>query len=131
MTGPRAADKAGGDPHILNYPVGMIDEQREAAARQELEAEHERLRERLADLGIDEESALSFDDNFADSAQVAAEQGEVQALVVQLREQLNDVEKALDKLANGGYGLCEACGEPIADARLEAMPATRFCIRHA
>ena len=28
------------------------------------------------------------------------------------------------------YGTCEACGEPIAGRRLEAMPATRFCIEH-
>jgi len=35
------------------------------------------------------------------------------------------------KLDAGTYGLCEACGKTIGDARLEAMPAARFCIEHA
>ena len=37
-------------------------------------------------------------------------------------------QRALDKLDAGTYGTCEACGEAIAAARLEAMPATRYCI---
>jgi RNA polymerase-binding transcription factor DksA len=44
---------------------------------------------------------------------------------------LDDVERALSKLDDGSYGQCEVCGAPISDARLEAMPATRFCIDHA
>jgi DnaK suppressor protein len=42
--------------------------------------------------------------------------------------ELSDVEHALRRLDEGTYGLCEACGEPIADDRLEAMPAARFCL---
>lgn len=71
------------------------------------------------------------DDNFADSGQVAAEQGENQALAAQLRNDLADVELALKKLDDGTYGQCETCGEAISPARLEAMPAARFCIDHA
>jgi DnaK suppressor protein len=71
------------------------------------------------------------DDNFADLGQVAAEQGENQALAAQLRVELAEVERALQKLDDGTYGLCETCGQPIAPARLEAMPAARFCIDHA
>jgi DnaK suppressor protein len=38
---------------------------------------------------------------------------------------------ALQRLEDGTYGRCEACGVAIEPARLEAMPATRFCISHA
>lgn len=72
-----------------------------------------------------------FDEGFADSAQVAAEQGESRVLAAQLREQLDDVEAAIARLAEGTYGNCELCGNPIAADRLEAMPATRWCIEHA
>ena len=72
-----------------------------------------------------------FDENFADSGQVAAEQGEAKSLANKLREQLDDVQRALDKLDQGAYGRCEVCEAEIADARLEAMPATRYCIEHA
>jgi hypothetical protein len=40
------------------------------------------------------------------------------------------VADALERVARGEYGVCETCGEPIADERLEAVPATRFCAVH-
>lgn len=100
-------------------------------AREHLVDEQVHLSEQLQELETESEESLSFDDNFADSGQVAAEQGENRVLATQLREQLDDVERALAKLDDGTYGLCDTCGAPIGDARLEAMPATRFCIEHA
>lgn len=99
--------------------------------RADLEAEREELTRRLAELTADGATAPDFDENFADSAQVAAEQGENLSLAVALREQLSDVEGALQRIDDGTYGKCEICGEAISDARLEAMPATPFCIDHA
>ena len=102
----------------------------EATARAALDNERASLHRQLADLG-DGGDSLSFDEGFADSSQVAAEQGEVRALVANLRSLLDDVEKALSKLDDGTYGACDVCGEPIAPARLEAMPASRLCVKHA
>lgn len=99
--------------------------------RADLEAEREELSRRLAELTADGATAPDFDENFADSAQVAAEQGENLSLAVALREQLSDVEGALQRIDDGTYGKCEICGEAISEARLEAMPATPFCIDHA
>lgn len=96
------------------------------AARVLLEAERDALRGELAELG-----GLDYDANFADSSQVTAERGETEALANSLRESLEEVERALGKLDTGSYGLCEVCGETIASARLEAMPAARYCITHA
>ena len=120
-------------------PAGQVDpgrpggDGREAMVdrlRGELGDEQQHLVEQLASL---EEGGTSvgFDDGFADSAQVAAEQGESRVLASRLREQLDDVEAAIARLAEGTYGQCEACGEQIGDSRLEAMPATRWCINHA
>lgn len=100
--------------------------------RSALEQERDELRAQLKELGFAEGGAgLSYDSNFADSSQVTAERGEAEALAGKLRETLDDVEHALAKLDDGTYGLCEECNEPIAAARLEAMPAARFCITHA
>jgi DnaK suppressor protein len=101
-----------------------------AAHRAQLADEAGQISSQLRELGRDE-SSLDYDDNFADSGQVAAEQGENQALAGQLREQLDDIEAAMARLDEGTYGRCEVCGQPIGDARLEIMPATRFCIEHA
>jgi DnaK suppressor protein len=99
--------------------------------RGQLEKERRRLANQIAGLQVGTADSLSYDENFADSGQVAAEQGENKALLNQLGEQLEEIDRALAKMDDGTYGRCEVCGEPIAEARLEAMPATRFCIRHA
>jgi DnaK suppressor protein len=41
---------------------------------------------------------------------------------------LQAIEDALVRLEKGTYGLCRDCGEPIASARLNAIPWTRVCI---
>ena len=95
--------------------------------RSALEEERAALVDQLSELGVGGEE-IEFDENFADSGQVAAEQGETRVLVNQLQDSLNDVQRALAKLDAGTYGRCERCGADIGDARLEAMPATRWCI---
>ena len=41
---------------------------------------------------------------------------------------LQAIEEALGRLEKGTYGICRDCGEPIAPARLNAIPWTRVCI---
>jgi len=101
--------------------------------RDQLQEDRDRVREHLSRLGHGTSSAsvgagLDFDENFADSGQVTAERGEVEALSGQLSETLQDIEDALAKFDAGTYGECEVCGQRIPEARLEAMPAARVCI---
>lgn len=54
---------------------------------------------------------------------------EKQASILEVTErQLQDVERAMGRLDDGTYGTCEACGRVIPIERLEARPATRFCL---
>jgi DnaK suppressor protein len=41
---------------------------------------------------------------------------------------LQAIEEALERIEKGTYGICRDCGEPIAAARLNAIPWTRVCI---
>ena len=41
---------------------------------------------------------------------------------------LQAIEEALLRIDNGTYGVCRDCGEPISEARLNAIPWTRSCI---
>jgi RNA polymerase-binding transcription factor DksA len=41
---------------------------------------------------------------------------------------LIEVQAALERLEAGTYGICEICGKPIAEERLKAMPAARYCL---
>jgi DnaK suppressor protein len=102
-----------------------------ATLRDRLQEEHERLVDQLRQLGVGPGGKLDFDDGFADSGQVTAERGEVEALGGTLLDTLRDIEDALRKFDAGTYGQCESCGNQIAEARLEAMPAARLCINCA
>ena len=106
----------------------MLTDAAIADLRVALEQERASLMQRLAELGEGDAGSLAFDQNFADTSQVTAERGEVEAVAGSLRESLTEVEDALAKLDGDVFGLCERCGEPIAPARLEAKPAARLCI---
>jgi DnaK suppressor protein len=42
--------------------------------------------------------------------------------------EIEEIDAALRRIAEGTYGTCEGCSNPIALARLRAVPATRFCV---
>ena len=93
-----------------------------------LKSERARLLAQLDELGFGPNGSLTYDTNFADSSQVTAERGEADRLAADLQESLDDVDDALGRLDDGTYGLCERCGKPISEARLEAMPTARRCL---
>jgi DnaK suppressor protein len=43
--------------------------------------------------------------------------------------ELDQIERALERLREGRYGICEVCGKKIATARLEALPYATMCIQ--
>ena len=45
-----------------------------------------------------------------------------------VRDQLAEVEHALHKFDQGTYSLCDICGQPIDQARLEALPQANLCL---
>ena len=46
----------------------------------------------------------------------------------QLAERVDLDRKTVNRIEQGTYGICRDCGEPIAEARLNAIPWTRVCI---
>ncbi len=44
------------------------------------------------------------------------------------RKKLQEIEEALKRIKEGTYGICEECGDPIPEARLEVMPFARVCV---
>ncbi len=51
-------------------------------------------------------------------------------ILKQLEIRYNEVKKALEKIKQGTYGLCEVDQKPIELKRLEANPAATTCVRH-
>ncbi|MBM4286634.1 MAG: RNA polymerase-binding protein DksA [Deltaproteobacteria bacterium] len=44
------------------------------------------------------------------------------------RKLISKIKEALERIEDGTYGYCEACGEPIGEKRLQARPVTTLCI---
>ena len=108
-----------------------------STARDLLLAERARLRG-ILDSGVsefgrngqDDVTLMSYEAQPADAARETLEREERLSVLGHADAELGEVDHALEKLANGTYGTCEECGKAIPDERLEARPATRFCIDH-
>lgn len=99
-----------------------------------LEGHRDHLREDIGSLGADPDTDdLTFVDDagFADRSHSTEERSRAISLVRAHRATLRDVERALARIDDRTYGMCERCGEPIAPERLEALPWAALCIRHA
>ena len=107
-------------------------------ARDRLAEETTRLTEIRATFdGLNKESEAeslgelsSSDQHMADIGTETFEREKDLSILEQVEAELADVDRALRRLDDGTYGTCEACGHPIGDDRLEAMPAARFCVSH-
>jgi RNA polymerase-binding transcription factor DksA len=72
--------------------------------------------------GNDQHPAKEGTDAFAQERDIS--------LLESFENEMDEVQAALDRLEEGTYGRCEICGRPIGDERLQALPATRYCIDH-
>jgi RNA polymerase-binding transcription factor DksA len=106
-------------------------------ARERLEEERTRLddvRHNFDDLNAESEDESlselsSLDQHQADVGTETFNRERDLSILERVEAELADIEHALRRLDEGTYGLCEACGQPIGDERLEAMPAARFCLK--
>jgi DnaK suppressor protein len=101
--------------------------------RQDLEARRNRARERLAALSARPErgSAVGFGKRIGDGTSEAVSRLTDIGVGESLERGLGRTERALAKLDEGTYGLCDACGTPIAPGRLAAMPDGVLCVECA
>jgi DnaK suppressor protein len=100
-----------------------------------LTAERLRTLERIAALDHDRDGIIESstatgvdDEHDPEGATSAFERAHLEALLDQARRHLSEVDRALRRLDEGGYGRCESCGSPIAPERLAARPTARTCI---
>lgn len=107
-----------------------------AQLRQRLEAERARLWDEKNKVGSrvnrrngDELSAESqYDDHMAELGTDAFDRERDLASMDSVESVLEEVEIALRKIEEGTYGVCDACGNPISAARLEALPYASLCL---
>src|SRR4030095_8538370 len=75
------------------------------------------------DVGLDDESADAGTATFEREKDLSIEQN--------VRDLLDKIDRALARVGEGTYGLCEHCGKPIEKARIKALPYVDLCIKDA
>ena len=69
-----------------------------------------------------------YGDSEDDNAREVADYTTNKPLEITLEKTLHDVEKALDRLKKGTYGICKYCDQPISEKRLLARPTSSACV---
>lgn len=98
------------------------------AIRKELLAKRETI---AAELRQSTADFINDDATFSDAIdQAAADADKSLALQMKSRERsvLVQIDEALRRMEQGGFGECEKCGESIGDGRLKAFPFTTLCV---
>src|ERR1700733_675200 len=98
--------------------------------RRELEERRDRTRERLAELAKRPErgSALGFGKRVGDGTTEAVSRLTDIGVGDSLERVLARTERALAKLNDGSYGICDGCGDPIPAGRMRALPDGVLCL---
>ncbi len=86
----------------------------------ELELEEARMTESSSDRSPDPGNAEAGSMKFEYEKELSIEQNTV--------DLLGKVERALDNIETGRYGICESCGKPIPMARLDVLPYVTLCV---
>ncbi|MCW3063009.1 MAG: hypothetical protein JWN32_181 [Solirubrobacterales bacterium] len=100
------------------------------AIRRQLEERRDRTRGRVNGLAepVERGTAQGFGKRIGDGTVEAISRLTEIGVGSSLEEGLVRTERALAKLDEGTYGRCDACGEAIAPARLDAMPDAVLCV---
>jgi RNA polymerase-binding protein DksA len=98
-----------------------------AARRDELKEEYEATISEITELQRDRLTDSAGDDQ-ADTGTKTFEREQEISLANSILERVTQVERALERLDEGGYGWCERCGNPIPVERLAAFPSATLCV---
>jgi len=115
--------------------AGRLDQKAIAKIKEQLEQERHALTNEMAEL--EEESfqatqseitgEVGIDEDFADAGSATFDREQALSIANNIRDLIDQVERALARIEEGSYGSCERCGRPIDSARLRALPRTLLC----
>jgi RNA polymerase-binding protein DksA len=124
-----AAKTAGAKPGRGTRTVAETEKIRVALTerRDELKAEHDQTLVEIHELQQHRLTDSAGDDQ-ADTGTKTGEREQEITIANNLAERISQVERALERLDEGGYGWCEKCGNPIPVERLAAFPSATLCV---
>jgi DnaK suppressor protein len=87
-----------------------------------------RLRQDFVEIVQASADANTDDEHDPEGSTIAFERSQLESSIHRAEHRLHEIQDARTRVTVGRYGLCQACGEPIAAARLQALPLARNCI---
>lgn len=107
----------------LNYFKELILAKRKKAAE-----DVERMRAQLADAREQAENDTAYSFHMADAGTDAMEREKLYLMIAREQKYVGYLDRALDRIENGTYGVCKVTGNAISKERLEAVPHTEISI---
>jgi len=102
-----------------------LTEEREQLEHQQAELEQSSLGTSQSELS----GEMAFDEEYADAGTATFERERDLSLSNNIRDLIEQIDRALQRMDDGTYGLCTRCGKPIEKARLAALPYAELCIK--
>lgn len=98
--------------------------------REELEHQLAAIEESATGLSQSEMSGeVSYDEDFADAGSFTFEREKEFSIANNVTDLRSKTDRALHRIEEGSYGICESCGQPIEPARLKALPHVTLCLK--
>ncbi len=109
---------------LASIKAGLIEQ------REELTVQLKDIEEQAFNATQSEMSGeVGYDEDYADAGTATFERERDLSLANNVQDLLDKINKALGKIDEGTYGVCESCSEPISGDRLKALPHVLMCIR--
>jgi DnaK suppressor protein len=103
-------------------------ERRLLSERADIDAEMKRLTGTLDSVRDARSDASADDEHDPEGPTLSAEWSRIAGVHTELTEKSAAIDRALQRIKDGTYGICIRRGEPISAERLEARPAAELCI---
>ncbi|MGH9197352.1 MAG: TraR/DksA family transcriptional regulator, partial [Acidimicrobiia bacterium] len=96
----------------------------------ELKKELEEIEEAAFNVSQSEMSGeVGYDEDYADSGSFTFEREKDLSIANNVQDLLDKINRAIEKIDEGTYGVCEVCGNLIEPARVKALPHALLCVR--
>jgi DnaK suppressor protein len=97
--------------------------------RVEIESDMSFMAAEMRSIGVDQDQENgSLGNHIADDGSNVAEAERIVTVSEDFQQILAQVNGALERMSEGNYGVCQRCGKPIGEERLEAFPYVAYCI---
>ncbi len=115
------------DKQLLESFTKQLEERKEALLGQLRSIGHQEISEPGAEINFNADFP-QYGESAEDNAVEVADYAKNISVERELEKELRDIEKSIKKMADGTYGICSHCNQPIEIERLKVRPESGSCV---